>query len=87
MHTTCTKDYQRQELFSLLTGKNVSWKIRHNKKIFRLKTLLVFIKKKQGHSMDLVKYKKSVEYQQSKGKNVNKQWKKISNMSINTRLV
>ena len=48
MHTTCTKDYPRQELFSLLTGKNVSWKIRHNKKILRLKTLLVFIKKKAG---------------------------------------
>ena len=37
--------------------------------------------------MDLLKYKKSVEYQQSKGKNVNKQWENVSNMSINTRLV
>ena len=34
-----TKNYQRQELFLPLTGKNVSWKIRHNKKILRLKTL------------------------------------------------
>ena len=28
-----TENYQRQKLISPLTGKNVSWKLRHNKNI------------------------------------------------------
>ena len=37
--------------------------------------------------MNFVEYKKLVEYQKSKNKNVNKLWQKRSNMSINNRLV
>ena len=40
-----TENYQRQKLFSPLTGKNVPWKLRHDKNILRLRSLLVFIKK------------------------------------------
>ena len=82
-----TENYQHQKLISPLTGKNVSWKLRHNKNILRLRTLLVFIKKTYGHWMNSVEHRKYVEYQKWKGKNVNKLWQKLSNMSINTRLV
>ena len=34
--------------------------------------------------MNFVEYQKSVKYQKRKGKNVNKPWQKLSNMSINT---
>ena len=37
--------------------------------------------------MNFVKYQQSVEYQKSKGKNVNRLWQKLSNMSINSRVV
>ena len=37
--------------------------------------------------MNSVEHRKSVEYQELKDKNVNKLWQKLSNMSINTRLV
>ena len=40
-----TENYHRQKLLSPLTGKNVSWKLRYNKKILRLRTLPVFVKK------------------------------------------
>ena len=69
-----TENYQRQKLLSPLTGKNVSWKLRHNKKILSTS----FYKKGVGAM---------VEYQNSKCKNVNKLWIKLSNMSTNTRLV
>ena len=82
-----TEKYQRQKLFSPLTGKNVSWKLRRNKNIFRLRTLIVFIKKTQGHWMNSVEHRKYVEYQKSKGKNVNRPWQKLSNITINTRLI
>ena len=82
-----TEKYQRQKLFSPLTGKNVSWKLRRNKNIFRLRTLIVFIKKTQGHWMNSVEHRKYVEYQKSKVKNVNKLLLKLSNVSINTKLV
>ena len=39
-----TENYHRQKLFSPLTKKNISWNLRHNKNILRLRTLLVFIK-------------------------------------------
>ena len=39
-----TKNHQRLKLFSPLTGKNVSWKLRHNKKILRLRTLIIYKK-------------------------------------------
>ena len=82
-----TENYQRLKLFSLLTEKNGSWKLWHNKNIFRLRTLIVFIKKAWGHWMNSVEHPKYVQYQKSKGKNVNKLWPELSNMSINTRLV
>ena len=37
--------------------------------------------------MNFVEYQQTVEYQKSKGKNVNKMWQKLSNMSINSRVV
>ena len=37
--------------------------------------------------MNFVEYQQSVQYQKSKGKNVNKLWQKLSNMSINSRVV
>ena len=40
-----TENYQHQKLLSLLTGKDVSRKLRYNKNILRLRTLPVFIKK------------------------------------------
>ena len=76
-----TENYHRQKLFSPLTRKNIS---RHNKNILRLRTLLVFITK-TVEALD--ENRKSVEYQKSKGKNVNQLWQKLSNTSINTRLV
>ena len=79
-----TENYHRQKLFSPLTRKNISWNLRHNKNILRLRTLLVFITK-TVEALD--ENRKSVEYQKSKGKNVNKLWQKLSNTSINTRLV
>ena len=39
-----TENHQRLKLFSPLTGKNVSWKLRHNKNILRLGTLLIYKK-------------------------------------------
>ena len=52
-----------------------------------LRTLLVFITKAQEHWMNSAEHGKYAEYQKSKGKNVNKLWQKLSNMSLNTRLV
>ena len=37
--------------------------------------------------MNSVEQRNYVEYQKSKGKNVDELWEKLSNMSINTRLV
>ena len=37
--------------------------------------------------MNFVEYQQSVEYQKSKGKNVNKLRQKLSNMLINSRVV
>ena len=39
-----TENHQRLKLFSPLTGKNVSWKLRHNKNILRLRTLIIYKK-------------------------------------------
>ena len=79
-----------------LTGKkNISWKIRHNKKILSLKTLKKSIKPHQNFTGFLIKKKtqrhrtnsKSVEYQKTSGKNVYKYTvTKLTNMSINTGL-
>ena len=67
-----TENYQRHKFFSPLTGKHVSWKLRHNKKYFEVRTLLIYQKG--------VEHRKYVEYQKSKSKNVNKQWQKLSNI-------
>ena len=34
--------------------------------------------------MNFVEYQQSLEYEKSKGKNVNKLWQKLSKMSVNT---
>ena len=71
-----------------MTGKNVSWEIRHNKSILRLKTLKKNIKPHQNFT-DF--YKKGIvapdqlknlyiEYQKSKVKKVSKLWQKLSNI-------
>ena len=40
-----------------------------------------------GHWTNSVEHRKYFEYQNLKGKNVNKLWLKLYNMSTNTRLV